>query len=120
MKNKASYTGIVLSGEKTGTKLGFPTANIAIEDPNVTGIYAAKATVEGKTYMAGVYANQRRKILEAHLFDFSEDLYGKEITITLFEKVRDDKKFADFAGAEELSKTIALDIQKVKEYFENQ
>lgn len=111
------YRGTVIRGENTGTRLGFPTANIALQDPGVTGIYAAKVLTDDTEYEAGVYANQKRHILEAYLLGFSGDLYGKEITITLCEKIRNDKEFVSFSSEAELSRTIAEDIKKVREYF---
>lgn len=119
MTDNRSYKGIVREGEHTGRKLGFPTANIFFEDPTITGIYAAEAVLNGHTYKAGVYANQRRKILEAHLLDFSGDLYGQELTITLFEKIRDDIAFETFTNVERLSAKIAEDIVNVRKYFKN-
>jgi len=115
--NGRSYSGVVIRGENTGTRLGFPTANISLEDAGTSGIYAAKVTVGDALYDAGVYANQRRKILEAHLLGFSGDLYGQSITITLYEKLRDDKEFGSFASEKELSELIAEDIKKVADYF---
>ncbi len=112
-----SYNGIVIKGENTGTRLGFPTANIPLEDMGVDGIYAATVTVDDIVYEAGVYANQRRNILEAHLLDFSGDLYGQSITITLYEKIREEKEFGSFANEAELSQTIAQDIKRVRAYF---
>lgn len=112
-----SYSGTVIRGESTGTRLGFPTANIALEDSDVTGIYAAKVLVDDMEYEAGVYANQKRHILEAHLLDFSGDLYGKEITILLHEKIRDDKEFSSFSNEAELSRAIQGDVEKVRKYF---
>ncbi|MES2134704.1 MAG: riboflavin kinase [Patescibacteria group bacterium] len=111
------YAGTVARGESTGTRLGFPTANIPLQDAKLTGIYAGTVIVQGTSYQAGIYANQHRHILEAHVLDFSGDLYGKTITITLDKKIRDDKEFASFSNEAELSKTIADDIRQVREYF---
>ena len=109
------YRGVVIRGESAGTKLGFPTANIALEDVNISGTYVGTVVVDDILYEAGIYANQRRNILETHILDFSGDLYGKTITVTLHEKIRDDKVFTN---EKDLSKTIASDIKKVREYFD--
>lgn len=110
-----SYSGVVIPGESTGTRLGFPTANITLEDISISGTYAGTVVVDDILYEAGIYANQRRHILETHLLDFSGDLYEKIITVTLHEKIRDDK---EFTSEKMLSKTIASDIRKVREYFD--
>ena len=109
-----TYKGTVKKGQQSGQKLGFPTINIPLEGEMPEGIFAAKVLVEGKTYFAAAYANSSRNILEAHLLDFSGDLYGKEVEIELVEKIRDDKKFSDEA---ELKEAIAADVAKVTEYF---
>lgn len=110
-----SYSGVVIRGESTGARLGFPTANIALEDTSISGTYAGTVVLDDLLYEAGVYANQRRHILETHVLDFSGDLYEKTITVTLHKKIRDDKEFTD---EKTLSKTIASDIRQVREYFD--
>lgn len=118
MSEQKSYSGEVMRGESTGTRLGFPTANIALKDTEVSGTYAGTVVVDDILYEAGIYANQRRHILETHILDFSGDLYGKIITVTLLEKIRDDQEFTSFANEKALSKTIANDIRHVREYFD--
>ena len=65
------------------------------------------------TYTGAIYADQSRKLLEAHLLDFSGDLYDKEITVEIGEKIREARRFKDNAEARE---TIADDIARVREY----
>jgi riboflavin kinase/FMN adenylyltransferase len=114
------YKGVVQTGQKRGQELGFPTINIPLEDKEVRGIFAAKVFIGKREYPAAVYADVSRKILEAHMLDFSDlpaqadDLYGKEIEIELLQKIRDDEKFDDEA---ELKAAIASDVAKVREYF---
>ena len=110
------YKGVVQEGEKRGVTLGFPTINIPLAGKDVSGIFAAKVFVDGKEYLAAAYANVSRDILEAHLLDFSGDLYGKEVEIELLEKIRDDEKFSDESA---LKAAIAGDIAKVREYRKN-
>lgn len=109
-----SYTGIVEHGTKRAAKLGFPTINIPLEDTEVSGIYAARVKVEGKEYLAAMFADPKRKLLEAYILDFSGELYGKEIDIELHEKVRESQQFSDDAT---LRTAIADDIAKVRAYF---
>lgn len=108
-----TYIGIVTEGAHIGTNLGFPTANIALNDKDISGIYAGEVVYGGKTYNAALYANQKRNILEAHLLDFSGTLYGETVTITVWEKIRDDGSFSD---VEALKAQIAEDIKAVRAY----
>jgi riboflavin kinase/FMN adenylyltransferase len=110
------YKGIVQKGEEQGGALGFPTINIPLGGEHPGGIFVATVFVEGKEYIAAAYVNNSRHILEAHILDFSDDVYGKEVEIDLLEKIRDDKKFADEAS---LKEAIAEDIAKVREYRKN-
>ena len=108
------YTGIVQRGERRGSALGFPTMNISFNDLEISGIYAARVIVGSVTYDAVVYADQKRKLLEAHLLDFSGDLYGQFITIELLHKIRDDKRF-ESDGV--LQCAIADDVGAIRKYF---
>jgi len=120
------YTGTIERGSGYAGELGFPTVNIPLAD-NISGIYAARVIVkEGETsYMAAVFANQRRKILEAHILDFppeggsasggQDDLSGATITIDLIEKIRETKKFDT---EPQLRAAIADDVEKVRAYFQ--
>lgn len=105
-----------MHGEKKGTALGFPTINIPLKNTLVSGIYAGTVAVRGVVYNSAVYVNPRRAILEAHLLDFSGDLYGIEVSITLLKKIRADKTYTN---EKELVATISADIQTVRTYFES-
>jgi riboflavin kinase/FMN adenylyltransferase len=106
--------GRVEKGQELGKPIGFPTANVPFRDESFSGTYAGKVIVEGKEYIAAVYANQRRKLLESHLLDFSGDLYGKKMTVTLYEKIAESKGFKSDAEREEF---IAWAVKSVREYF---
>lgn len=106
--------GIVIEGKRRGSLLGYPTANIAYADSEVSGIYAAHVMHEGKTYPAAVFADPSRGILEAHMFDFSGDLYGKEIAVELKKKIRDSEVFE---SDEALKAAIAADVNAVQQYL---
>ena len=108
------YRGFVQKGAGRGRSLGFPTANIVIKDTVPGGIYAARVTLDNKAYDAAVYIDTKRKILEANLLDFSDDLYGKEIEVELLKKIREDE---EFHSDEDLHKAITEDIQRVRRYF---
>jgi riboflavin kinase/FMN adenylyltransferase len=95
--------------------LGFPTINIPFADTSISGVYAAEVKTGGRAYPAAVFADQRRKVLEAHLLGFSGILYGTPVTITLCEKIREPMRFeTDTETAQE----IAHDVQRAGDYFE--
>ena len=109
-----TYIGIVQQGSKRAEALGYPTINIPLADVGVSGIYAALVKVGEEEYEAAAYADQKKKILEAHLFDFSKDLYGWNVKIQLLKKVREYRKFGSDADEQ---KTIDADIAAVRAYF---
>ena len=110
------YSGIVQKGKQLGESLGFPTINIPLTDTEVSGVYAARVKVGEEEYDAVVFADQVRHLLEAHLLDFSADLYGWNVKIELLKKIRDRKKFSDNAAMRAL---IADDIAKVRVVLAN-
>ena len=107
-------SGIVEKGQGLGKPIGFPTANIPLDEDRFSGTYAGKAIVDGTEYIAAVYANQRRQLLESHLLDFSGDLYGMEMTVTLYEKLAESKGFKSDVERQEF---IAWAVEAVREYF---
>lgn len=80
----------------------------------LSGIYAARVLIEGKEYGAAAFADHERKMLEAHIPDFSGDLYGKEITIQLLKKIRDSRKFENDDARRA---AISDDMARVRTYF---
>ncbi|MEK7509491.1 MAG: riboflavin kinase [Patescibacteria group bacterium] len=108
------YSSVVEQGSGYGRKLGFPTANIPLEDDSISGIYAARVEVDGATYCAAVFIDAKRQLLEAHLLDFSGDLYGKIVTVTLEKKLRESMQFPDEV---KLKQAIAADVEAVRAYF---
>lgn len=106
--------GTVERGLGKALSLGFPTINIPLLGERMEGIYAALVEAEGKTHIAAVYADPTRQTLEAHLIDFSGDLHGREVSVTLLQKIRDSRQFED---DDEARKAIAEDIGRVREYF---
>ncbi len=109
------FKGVVEKGTKRAAALGFPTVNIPLGSASVSGIYAARVYVQDEApYMAAVYADQKRKVLEAHILDFSDELYGQKITIELHKKIREGREFQNEAS---LREAIAADIKTVREYF---
>ena len=97
--------GHVQRGEARGRNLGYPTANIALGEliHPATGVYAVRVEINGAgPWLPGVaYIGPRptfggvETLLEAHLFDFSGDLYGKGLRVALVEYMRPDQRFDD-------------------------
>ena len=109
-----TYAGIVEAGSRRAAALGYPTINIPLADTEVSGIYAALVKVGEEEYEAVAFADQKRKLLEAHILDFARDLYGWNVKIHLLKKVRENKKFTDDAR---LENAIKDDIAAVRTYF---
>lgn len=103
--------GIVLKGKKKGKELGFPTVNIPANDSIPAGIYAGEVTWNGVSYPAAIYKSETKNTIEAHLLDFSDNLYGETITIIAEQKIRDSKFFPD---KEELIAAISKDIEDIR------
>jgi riboflavin kinase/FMN adenylyltransferase len=96
--------GHVIRGQQLGRKLGYPTANLRLgrRTSPVDGIFAVRVHGVRADAMPGVASlgvrptvNGKEPLLEAHLFDFDGDLYGKRIEVEFVEKLRDEEKFAD-------------------------
>lgn len=98
-------TGEVVEGNKLGRELGFPTANLKVNDPYKLipsrGVYAVKVLVDEKSYQGmlnigikpSVEGNNEQTI-EVNLFNFSGDLYGKSLRVEFRQKMRDEIKFS--------------------------
>ena len=86
--------GVVQKGAERGRALGYPTINLPLTDSTVSGIYTARVYVKSDApCTAAVFADPARNIIEAHLIDFRDDLYGLEVVIELHTKIRDSKRF---------------------------
>ncbi|OGW30227.1 MAG: riboflavin biosynthesis protein RibF [Nitrospirae bacterium GWC2_42_7] len=114
-----AITGVVVKGDGRGKLIGFPTANIASKHMIIPadGVYAARILARDK-YYDGVLNigmrptfNKHETTIEAHIFDFNEDLYGEEISLFFIKRIRDEKKFAN---VEELISQIKKDINIAK------
>ena len=95
--------GTVTRGDSLGKKIGFPTANLSAHSeqfpPN--GVYAAEAKIDNQP-LSGVInlgvrptiaAGKSERILEIHLFDFKQDIYGKDVEVRFLKFLRPEKKF---------------------------
>jgi len=109
-----------MKGENRGKELGFPTANMRLHKKIPEGIYAASVTINGKMYCAAAFVGSAKTFqqtqvkVESYLFDFSGDLYGKWITVRLYKKIRENKKFV---LVDELTSQMHQDVKDIKEFF---
>lgn len=99
-----SVVGPVVEGDRRGRTLGFPTANLVLDGDDVTdGVYAARfVTADSASHAAAVSVGRRLtfyregiRLLEAHVLDYSGDLYGQRVTIELLSFLRGQRRFAD-------------------------
>jgi riboflavin kinase/FMN adenylyltransferase len=112
----AEVTGVVVAGDARGGTLGFPTANLR-PAPDVVvpgyGIYAGAADGHRAAVSIGTnphYGGEERRI-EAFLLDFDGDLYGRELTLELWARLRDERSFE---SEEELVAQIARDVEETR------
>ncbi|MFT3790000.1 MAG: bifunctional riboflavin kinase/FAD synthetase [Rudaea sp.] len=113
--------GHVVRGQQLGRKLGYPTANIRLgrRVSPVDGIFAVKVHGIDDSVHPGVASlgvrptvNGREPLLEAYVFDFDGDLYGRRIQVEFVEKLRDEEKFADLDA---MVKQIDRDAAQARE-----
>jgi riboflavin kinase/FMN adenylyltransferase len=120
-----SISGRVVHGDGMGRKLGFPTANIQMKHnrPPLSGIFVVQAHVEGMGVLQGAASlgvrptvkQDAKPVLEVHLFEFEQQIYGSHLRVEFLQKLRDEEKYPDL---ESLTKQIALDVAHAKKWFE--
>ena len=115
-----SISGKVVHGDKRGKKIGFPTINIELHRNSspVSGIFAGYVHgIDEKSLDAVVYIGSRpvykggRILLEAHILEFDENIYGRHIRVELIDKLRNDDHIT---SEKELIEQIKKDIDKTK------
>lgn len=118
-------SGEVVHGDKIGRAIGFPTANLQVDDERkllpAAGVYAVKIALRDKEYAGMLNVGIRPTVsdsgivrLETHIFGFDGNLYGEKITVSLVRRVRGERKFD---GIQELSDQLARDKQAVEALF---
>lgn len=118
----------VIHGQHLATKLGFPTANQRIPNGRVipkAGVYAVRATVgQESTVYCGIgnvgtrpTVSDHTLCCETHLFDCSESLYGKQLTVEFLAFLRPEQKFE---STEALARQVRADIQTAHSFFKSQ
>jgi riboflavin kinase/FMN adenylyltransferase len=120
--------GIVIHGDKRGRTIGFPTANVGLNNSYIvppTGVYAVKAEVNGEVYNGvcnigykPTFYEKRpeQPSIEVNLFDFDQEVYGAAIKIEWYKRIRSERKFN---GIKELTEQIEKDKQEAIRYFSN-
>jgi riboflavin kinase/FMN adenylyltransferase len=115
-----AIAGKVVRGKQLGRKLGFPTANLRLagKRPALGGIYATWVHGVGAQPMPSVSSLGTRPtvfgtepLLESHLFDFDDDLYGRRIEVEFVAKLRDEMKFDDLPA---LVRQMDMDAQQAR------
>ena len=119
-----SISGRVVTGDRIGRKLGFPTANVLMKHnrPALAGIFAVEVHGLGAQPLPGAASlgvrptvtNIPQPRLEVHLLDFDRDIYGAHLQVDFLHKLRDEEKYAD---VETLRRQIAVDVQNARQYF---
>jgi riboflavin kinase/FMN adenylyltransferase len=121
LDRKWSIDGIVQKGRKVGKKIGFPTCNIDIKDYVLAkpGVYAVKVLRKNNLKILKGIANlgyrptfnQKKILLEVHLFNFSGNLYNKHLSVEFLKFIRKEKKFKSI---NKLKSQIKLDLKIAK------
>lgn len=114
--------GTVVHGDKRGKQIGFPTANIKPEHSNKIipkdGVYAVRVRITGDWWDGMMNIGTRptfdgkQQTLEVNLFNFDKNIYGKEVQVRFYNRIRDEKKFE---GKEELIEQLKKDKSQARE-----
>lgn len=116
-------TGRVIEGKKLGRSLGFPTANIRPDEDHklipANGVYAVQVLVENDLrpgvlsigFNPTVDPQRKTRSVEVNIFDFEDDLYGKNVTVIFRYRLRDERKFEN---TDKLMKQMALDKDEAR------
>lgn len=125
-----SIDGKVISGDKRGQKIGFPTANIKVENSHklipAVGVYAVKVIIDFASYYGMMNVGYRPTVKEKgnllpeiHIFDFDEDIYDKEISVEFLSFIREEKKFNSIDDLKFQLQKDKENVQKNLSYFTN-
>lgn len=124
-----SISGKVVNGDKLGRRIGFPTANMQLRHnrPPLSGIFAVEVRgaldTSPQQVTRGVASlgvrptvhEDGKPVLEVHLFDFNQEIYGQQLRMDFLHKLRDEEKYSDL---DTLIRQIRLDVENAKKYFQ--
>jgi riboflavin kinase/FMN adenylyltransferase len=119
-------SGTVVKGKQLGRTIGFPTANIALEEDYKlvpqNGVYVVQAEIDSKSIygMMNIGFNPtvqgKQKTIEVHFFDFEADIYNRKIQVAILQRIRSEKKFESI---ELLTKQLEEDRNFSRNYLQN-
>lgn len=118
-----SLFGKVISGNKRGVSMGFPTVNFPVDDELVlppNGVYGSRIIIDNIEYRSVTNIGTRptvdgqNKMVETHIFDFNQDVYNKNVTVILERFIREEKKFNSL---DELKEQISEDIKNINKNY---
>ena len=118
-------TGTVIKGKGLGKKIGFPTANIKIEESYKLipkkGVYVVKSQIDENTTLYGMMnignnptVNGTTQSIEVNFFDFSKSIYDTQVKIEILERLRDEQKFN---SVEDLKIQLGLDMKNSNQFL---
>ena len=116
--------GVVVAGNKIGRTLGFPTANLSLYEPlkliPAGGVYVVKVSVLGRSFLGicnigtrPTLADGRGQIVETHILDFDEEIYGLDLRIEFICRLRDEQKFDSL---DDLKKQLRKDVASARKF----
>ena len=120
-----SITGVITRGDRMGKRLGWPTINLSVENELLPadGVYACEVRFPGLggTFLCAtnigtrptVYENYQR-VVEAHVLDFNTDVYGENVELYFFKRLREERIFPTVM---DLSTQIRKDVDATREFF---
>ncbi|HEX6512928.1 MAG TPA: bifunctional riboflavin kinase/FAD synthetase [Chloroflexota bacterium] len=115
--------GTVVEGDKRGRRIGFPTANLGLNQRwaiPADGVYVAYTHLGGEKLPSAVNIGMRptfdakQRTIESHILDFSRDIYGAPISVEFLHRLRGEQRFS---GIEEIRQQIGRDVEAAREHF---
>jgi len=113
--------GTIIHGQHLGRTLGFPTANLSLPEELIiplNGVYSGLVKIDSKVYHAVINVGKRptigdlkKDLVEAHILDFDQDIYGKTLEVSFLKRIRDEIKFNSL---EELKVQIKKDCDFIR------
>ena len=122
MKPRYIVWGKIQAGKKRGKSLGFPTANVALHKNITEGVYLSRVKIDNNTLSALTFIGvaktfgEKNKLIESYILNFNKNIYGKWMTVMLFNKIRGNIKFK---SEKELVEQIKKDLVVAKQFLEN-
>lgn len=119
--SRYQMTNMVIDGDKRGREIGFPTANLRPVPRKclpADGVYATEVKVLGQRYVAATNVGVRptfgggERLVEAHILDFDQDIYGQQLTVEFVERLRPE---LEFDGVEALVARMAQDVSTTRD-----